>query len=766
MIIKDGKFIIYYENEGRVIKGSSLAPEDLEFLWQKEGYAEVDVYPGTSYLIPCCNGFFDEEIELTKFYEMFELEGFSDMIKGVLPEAHQDKAETLVSIAKAIRDRQYVSDKIDKFVYQNPDANRLYKEQQPPKGFTLPFNKTVKQREPGDKLFLKLPDEFVLKNLEAGNPVIYPSIGEVFDPYPSILFSTPFIEPILLSNGSNRKDVVSAAIATLEEYKIGTSESVQKELTAIETAGLPLEYVLGDEYNDDLDIQDNEQEFFDATNAWVLYHTKQYIKRKHAGKTDEELDELVNIFLDRGTIPDHVLDFFNTMIQEAVRYSYSHSPEVPFDVDLISEEEQPEEMVDLIMLVERKDKSALTGDMTTISYISGQAKQYGYKVWIEALIKLLRWGERKPRKLVVPNSAPNSLDLKTFKMSTKTMDISSLEKVRLDSGKYAKAVGIAPGQIFSNGEMRDMLTILMLETSHKVPNTGETISNYQHLYLGDVVDAYVNGEDFIDGISLENGEFVIHDEAIDQVDEIESDLVSKFKPYLTSTMIRFATEKGLNGLITSSSMLTEPKKSHIFLKQYLDIENEMAVGSAELRSQIWYGARLSKDGSNTFLFSEEFSQYVLSDMLNLFLHMKENRHKESETVSNDQNSKSSVFQNRGVTGMSAIVFKGDKASLEWQPLVSTKEFKDEIDPQTQRPKVEQKIVGLININKQNRQLIVASLKDGITQTAGTKPVMLAPVYQWMVDALLIANGVPTTQDQRLQTATETSLTEIMSIRLI
>jgi len=767
VIIKDGKFVIYYENEGRVVKGSSLDPNDLEFLREKEGYVEVNVYPNTHYLIPCCDGFFDEEIELTRFYEMFELEDFSDVIKGVLPEAHKDKADLLVTIATSIRDRQYVTDSIDKYVYQNPQANRLYKEQQPPKGFTLAFNKTLKQREPSDKLFIKLPDEFVLKNLEAGNPATYSSISEVFVPYPSILFNTPFIEPILLSAGSDRKNLVATSIAALKEFKIDSYGSVQKELNAIENANLPIEYVVGDEYNDDLDIQANEQEFFDAIDAWLLYYTKQHLRRTNAGKSDGELDELVRLFLDRGGMPDHILDFFNTMIGEAVRYSYSHSPEVPLDVELVSEEESSEDVVDLVTLIPRKDPKALTGEMVTIGYIGSQARQHGYKVWIEALIKLFRWGERKPRNLIVPSDASNTLDLKTFKMSTKTMDISSLEKVQLDSGKYTRAIGIAPGYVFSSGEMKEMLTVLMVETSHKVPNTDKTLSNYQHIYLGDVVEAYASGEDFIDGISLENGEFVIHDSAIDQPDEIEADLVSKFKPYLTAKMIRVASEKGFNGLITSSTMLTEPKKSYIYLKQYVDIEKEMAVGSAEIKSQIWYGSRLSKDSTNTFLFSEEFSQYMLSDMLDLFLHMHEaNQEASTETNQDDKNTKSGVFQKKEVKGMSAIVYKGDKTSLSWQTLVSIKEDKNNIDPQTQKPKTETKVVGFINIDAQTKQLVVASLQDGVIQTAGTKPVMLAPVYQWMVDALLIANGVPTIREQRLQTVSETSLTDIMSNRLI
>jgi len=612
------------------------------------------------------------------------------------------------------------------------------------KGLILPFNKTLKQRGPGHKLFIKLPDEFVLKNLEAGNPATYPSISEVFIPYPSILFNTPYIEPILLSTGENRKSAVAMAVTEMINFNLGAGLSVQKELKAIEEAGLPQEYVLGDEYNDGLDIQDNEREFYDAVDSWVKYYTKQDLKKTCAGKTDEELDELVQLSLERGNIPDNVLDFFITMIQEAIRYSYSHSPEVPFDIDTLSGEEDTEETVELIYFIERKDKQALTGEVIATSYISGQARLHGYKVWIEALIKLFRWGERKPRNLIVPNNANNILDLKTFKMSTKTMDISSLEKVRLESGKYAKVIGIAPGYVFSGGEMQEMLSVLMLETSYKIPNTEETISNYQHIYLGDVVDAYLNGENFIDGITLENGEFIIHNQAIDQTDEIEADLASKFKPYLTAAMIRIVKEKGLNEMVTSSSMLTEPKKSYIYLKQYVDIEKEMLLGSVEIKSRIWYGSKIFKDSANTFLFSEEFKQYTLSDMLDVFLHM---RRKEE-------------------TGMCAIVYKGDKSTLSWQSLVSVKEYKDEIDPQTRKPKKKTKVVGFININQETKRLIVASLQDGVSHTAGTNPVMLAPVFQWMVDALLIASGVPATQDRRLEIVSKTSLTDIMSARLI
>jgi len=770
VIIRDGKFIIYYESEGRVVKGSSLAPSDIEFLREMEGYGTVDVYPDTKYLIPCCDGFFDDDdVDVERFYEMFELEGFADALREILPEAHKDRVDLLVSIARTIRDRQYITDDINKYVFQNPVANRLYKEQQPPKGFTLPFNKTLKQRSPSDKLFIKLPDELALKNIELGNPAIYPAISEVCVPYPTILYNTPFIEPILLSSGKERTNFIARAIAALKEFHIGC-ESVQKELAKIEDANIPVEYVIGDDYNDDLDIQENEQEFFDSVNSWVIHYTKQHIRQTNAGKSEEELNELTQLVLDRGSMPKHVLDFFDTLIQEAIRYSYSHSPEVLLDIDLVSDDEQPESLPDSVSLMPPKNPNGYTGEMITIQYVNHQASQYGYKVWIEALIKLLRWGEKKLRNLIVPNDSPNSLDLKTFQMTTKAIDIASMEKVQLPSGKYAKVFGLAPGQVFANGEMREMPTVLMLQTDHRAPNTGEIISYYQHIYLGDIVEAYLDGEEFIDGISLVNGEFEINDNNIDQTADINGELLPGFKPYLTSKMIRLATEKSLNGLITSSTMLAEPKKSYMYLKQYLDIEKEMAIGSAEIKSQIWYGSRISKDIANATLFTEDFSQYMLSDMLDFFLHMRQKENQPivaiAEVKQDTSNTKSSVFQKGAVTGMSAIVFKGDKNSLTWQPLISTKEDKSTIDPVTRKPKIESKHVGYININSATKKLVVASLQDGVTQTPGTKPVMLAPVYQWMVDALLIANNVPSTQEQRVEALSETSITNIMSIRLI
>ena len=770
MIIRDGKFIIYYESEGRVVKGSSLATSDIEFMREMEGYGEVDVYPNTKYLIPCCDGFFIEpDIDIPKFYEMFELEGFADVLREILPEGHQDKADLLVNIAMTIRNRQYVTDDINKYVYKSPLANRLYKEQQPPKGFTLPFNKTLKQRSPSDKLFVKLPDELALKNLEAGNPAIYPAISEVYTPYPTLIYNTPFIEPIILSSGKERTDLIASTIAALKEFHIGC-ESVQKELAKIENANIPVEYVIGDDYNDDLDIQENEQEFFDSVNSWVTHYTKQHIKQTNAGKSEEELNELTQLFLERGRMPKHVLDFFDTLIQEAIRYSYSHSPEVLLDIDLVSDDEQHDSLPDSVSLMPRKNPNGYTGEMTTIQYVSYQASQYGYRVWIEALIKLFRWGERKPRNLIVPNDSPNSLDLKTFQMNTKATDIASMEKVQLPSGKYATVFGIAPGQVFANGEMREMFTILMLKTDHRVPNTGETISYYQHIYLGDVVEAYLDGDEFIDGISLVNGVFEINDNTIDETDDLDGGMLSGFKPYLTSKMIRLATEKGFNGLITSSTMLAEPKKSYMYLKQYMDIEKEMAIGSAEIKSQIWYGSRISKDIANATLFTEDFSRYMLSDMLDYFLHIRQAENKPivavAEVKQDTSNTKSSVFQKGAVTGMSAIVFKGDKNSLTWQKLMSNKEDKNNIDPVTKKPVVLSKHIGYIHVNSEARTMVVASLQDGVTETPGTSLIKLVQVYQWMVDALLVANNVPTTQEQRLQALSETSITNIMSIRLI
>jgi len=196
----------------------------------------------------------------------------------------------------------------------------------------------------------------------------------------------------------------------------------------------------------------------------------------------------------------------------------------------------------------------------------------------------------------------------------------------------------------------------------------------------------------------------------------------------------------------------------------------MAIGSADIKSQIWYGSRISKDIANATLFTKDFSRYMLSDMLDYFLYIRQTENQPivavAEVKQDTSNTKSSVFQKGAVTGMSAIVFKGDKNSLTWQPLMSTKEDKSNIDPVTKKPVVLSKHVGYVHVNSETKKLVIASLQDGVTQTADTKLVMLSQVYQWIVDALLVANNVPTTQEQRLQALSETSLTNIMSIRLI
>jgi hypothetical protein len=129
-----------------------------------------------------------------------------------------------------------------------------------------------------------------------------------------------------------------------------------------------------------------------------------------------------------------------------------------------------------------------------------------------------------------------------------------------------------------------------------------------------------------------------------------------------------------------------------------------------------------------------------------------------------QNTESTVFNKKEGSKMSGLVFKGELKGLAWEPIISTKVFKDKIDPVTNQPHQQTKIVGFIHRGQDTRNLIIASLDDGVTQTAGTGAIRLDLVYPWLVDSLLAVNGTPTIHGTRLYSVSESSLAKVMSAR--
>lgn len=322
-------------------------------------------------------------------------------------------------------------------------------------------NVTLHQNECTDQLFIKIPDRSQL--LDDDNS---------------------------LSSLIPRRSVVCSPYSDKNAYSRHYKELVPKHLyPAIE----------GLQENNHLDIQPNEEKYYNALLEWI-----------HANVISE-------FGQDDGTIIDSLSKLYLTeLIDNVYSWHWAHNPNVPSafiddsdddDVDSDDTAGNSSDSVDSRYAFEREstdEKFSYNNAVVSLnSFLEEAATKLGYKVYAEALVKVARWGTRKPIALVLSGYSL-SFDLATNKVFS-SLNIADYKLKKINGARYQFSGWITPsietsdGSGTLNGDYRNTpIGMVLVETLVNDAKEEVRIPSYYSLF--DAVPMIESGELSVDGI--------------------------------------------------------------------------------------------------------------------------------------------------------------------------------------------------------------------------------------------------------------------------
>lgn len=306
-------------------------------------------------------------------------------------------------------------------------------------------------------------------------------------------------------------------------------------------AVLGKEAILGNAENNDLPIQNNERRFYTALNKFIERSLKMYLEAEDM-YSEEEFSRRIN----NNVLPTHVELILESFIRAFVNINWRHSPNVPVNEFTPPVEGNDDDDDN----AGGGDSAQLSGDYRASSDIADFGKMQDIThymtsikgllssnltayAWSEVIVKLARWGERKPThlKLTEEESGSSLTMLNLFKFESEE-DLSYLKNydcVEIDGCKYIMASLVVNDAMYiadSSGMIEDsgietygdssMCTagvlgvrcLQIFETSYGQKRLSVYMS------LDSIIDNYNKGINKIYGLDLVDGRFVVDEEVM------------------------------------------------------------------------------------------------------------------------------------------------------------------------------------------------------------------------------------------------------------
>lgn len=165
--------------------------------------------------------------------------------------------------------------------------------------------------------------------------------------------------------------------------------------------------VEGKSSNNALPIQDNEVEMYDTIVQWMQSNIAD-----EYGASALEADEK-NVVIDLTTS-----EYLNELLATLYSWHWSHNPNVPFydpeEVDEQSDDNSADtsSKYSFKLMPGEEYKDHVLAIYPLQDFVKAASLQLGYKIYAEAIIKLCRWGDRKPTALYF-EGFPRIFDLGT-----------------------------------------------------------------------------------------------------------------------------------------------------------------------------------------------------------------------------------------------------------------------------------------------------------------------------------------------------------------
>lgn len=321
-------------------------------------------------------------------------------------------------------------------------------------------NVTVRQTKEDDPVFIEIPDRSVLLSEDRRWGNIIPPRAQVYTAY-------------------------SEKAAYAKDYK----DRVSKHL-------IPL--IEGQKENNSLPIQDNEKKYYDALCEWVAFN----VQEEFGESGDDVIDNVSR---------EYLLELCN----HVYAWGWAHNPNIP--IDFVDD-------VDLDELSEDDDSSTMDGAMSRYvferdvdddrpiqnalidlqHFIENASSVIGWKAYVEAVVKLLRWGLRKPTVLKLDGYS------KVFELATnfERQDLGSVDDYQLkvvNGNSYSFIGWITPSLNAMDSTLKGKnytnVPVGIAVKSVMVSPNGDELDVPTYYPLFDVVPMIKSGELRIDGIT-------------------------------------------------------------------------------------------------------------------------------------------------------------------------------------------------------------------------------------------------------------------------
>lgn len=372
------------------------------------------------------------------------------------------------------------------------------------------LNESVKQEEPSDKFFIKLPDYEKFKGGWLVGGSLIPALSSIWVPFAHPAYYCPYWKRLKNSSYDFRVRFLSSID---QENDISFDK---KYIT--EWVDYPDEYILGNSENDELPIMDNEIDYYNTLLKFIEFDLKQNYSPEIAEK-----------LLNEGGLTPEMEEFLDELLERILSQNWScagmfrigaYSGNDDDEEDLREDDGSLAEYRYYKDTNERKfdGMAMIEGFIKKIAHGDQNTKPGGCKTYVEAIIKLARWGERKPANLKLDGSEIQfSLTrfsackpaVKFDELVTKTVNGRPLclqgyitLNWKLSDSDYISTIG-------SKGSILAPVGFIAVKKFE-----GDTdLSQIVYISLMDVIYEYLSGNQFINGIDLnKDGIFTVDNE--------------------------------------------------------------------------------------------------------------------------------------------------------------------------------------------------------------------------------------------------------------
>lgn len=273
--------------------------------------------------------------------------------------------------------------------------------------------------------------------------------------------------------------------------------------------GLPkylIAQIEGAKSNNTQDIFDNEKMYYTALDEWVRFNM-----REEFGDAD-------------GNVIDKLSEGYLLQLISAIYiWHWRHNPRVPEGID-ISNDDESVDVGSAYLFTTEQGKSAPDFNAVIIlqEYLKEASTVLGYKVYLDALIQIARWGSRKQTAIVF-NDYEKEFVLGRGTIRHKIGDLSEYTVIK-DDGNDCKLIGL----IYDNAQIRDTsLNVtawkfpvgVVTSTAIESP-TGNHEEYFMFYHFLDLIKLLDAGELSVAGIVNDNGWKITSDVAQYSVSEL------------------------------------------------------------------------------------------------------------------------------------------------------------------------------------------------------------------------------------------------------